>query len=80
MPSTRRELISSAALAAGAGFFAQPSAAAEPDSKPAGKTYRIGVISTRIRGKPQRLNGHTWHFAQYFHPECNLEEIGRAHV
>ena len=78
MPSTRRQLISTAALAAGAGFFAQPSTAAEPPQKPNGpadKVYRVGVISSRIRGKPQRLNGHTFHFAQYFHPECNLEAI-----
>jgi len=33
------------------------------------------VISASIRGKPQRTNGHTWHFAQYLHPECNLDAI-----
>ncbi len=78
MPN-RRQLISAAALAAGARFFAQPANAAETSpavkSTDPNKVYRIGVISSRIRGKPQRLNGHTWHFAQYFHPECNLDAI-----
>jgi predicted dehydrogenase len=77
MPN-RRQLISAAALAAGARLFGQPTSAADAaPAKPAdpGKVYRIGVISSRIRGKPQRLNGHTWHFAQYFHPECNLDAI-----
>ena len=32
---------------------------------------RIGVISAAIHGKPQPRNGHTWHFAQYLHPEFN---------
>lgn len=39
---------------------------------PDGKAWRIGVISARIRGKPQRANGHTWHFAQYLHPSIDL--------
>jgi hypothetical protein len=33
------------------------------------------VISAAIRGKPQPRNGHTWHFAQYLHPEINLDAI-----
>ena len=33
-----------------------PAPAAEP--APAGKVFRIGVISTSIEGKPQRTNGH----------------------
>jgi predicted dehydrogenase len=37
--------------------------------------FRIGVISAAIRGKPQPANGHTWTFAQYFHPTCNLDAI-----
>jgi hypothetical protein len=50
--------------------------AAEPARpEPAGKVYRIGVISATIRGKPQPRNGHTWHFAQYFHPTVNLDAI-----
>jgi predicted dehydrogenase len=42
---------------------------------PADRIYRIGVISARINGKPQPTNGHTWHFAQYFHPTINLDAI-----
>jgi hypothetical protein len=48
------------------------------DQPPAGtttKVYRIGVISARINGKPQPTNGHTWHFAQYFHPTISLDAI-----
>ncbi len=37
------------------------------------KTYRVGVISASIRGMPQPRNGHTWLFAQYFHPEFNFD-------
>ena len=40
-----------------------------------GKVYRIGVISAAIKGKPQPRNGHTWHFAQYLHPEIDLAAI-----
>jgi predicted dehydrogenase len=66
---TRREAL---ALAS-AGTFAL-NAAADAPPKP-DKVYRIGVISASIGGKPQKTNGHTWHFAQYFHPECNLDAI-----
>jgi predicted dehydrogenase len=64
MPTRRQALLATAAaplIATGAGT---------PN-----KIYRIGVISASIRGKPQPRNGHTWHFAQYFHPECNLDAI-----
>ena len=62
---TRRELLAAAGtLAAGAIVHAQDA-----------KSYRIGVISAAIEGKPQKTNGHTWHFAQYFHPEINLAAI-----
>src|SRR5947209_19734599 len=65
---TRREILASAgALAASAG-----AAGAAPA---ANKVYRIGVISAAIEGKPQKTNGHTWHFAQYFHPEINLAAV-----
>jgi predicted dehydrogenase len=37
--------------------------------------YRVGVISASIRGKPQPRNGHTWHFAQYLHPACDLDAV-----
>ncbi len=70
----RRQLLSAAALAAGAQFIAPNAQAANPPHTPE-KVLKIGVVSARIQGKPQRLNGHTWHFAQYFHPECNLDAI-----
>lgn len=69
-----------AALSAGAGALqaAQAKAAEERPAAtgvrtpPDGKSWRIGVISSRIEGKPQRINGHTWHFAQYLHPTIDL--------
>ena len=67
--TTRRDVLLGAATAAP---FAMTSAMAAPE--PA-KVYRIGVISAAIRGKPQPRNGHTWHFAQYLHPEINLDLI-----
>jgi len=42
---------------------------------PAEKTFRIGVISASILGKPQPRNGHIWHFAQYLHPTCDLDAL-----
>lgn len=39
------------------------------------KVWRIGVISASIRGKPQKRNGHTWHFAQYLHPAIDLDRF-----
>jgi predicted dehydrogenase len=65
--TTRRQAILTAAAAP---LALGRTAAAEPS-----KAYRIGVISASIRGKPQAKNGHTWHFAQYLHPECNLDAI-----
>jgi len=41
------------------------------------KTYRIGVISASIGGKPQKTNGHTWHFASYLHPSCDVTAYGK---
>jgi predicted dehydrogenase len=72
--TTRRDLL----LAAGTAPLAATVAAgtsATPDPAPAGRVYRIGVISASIRGKPQPRNGHTWHFAQYLHPACDLDAI-----
>jgi predicted dehydrogenase len=68
-PSRRDLLVSAGALAVAAG-----AAVAAPPA-PADKVYRIGVISAAIDGKPQKTNGHTWHFAQYFHPEINLAAV-----
>ena len=69
MGTTRREALlatMAAPLVIGATSAKQPAA---------GKVYKIGVISAAIRGKPQPTNGHTWHFAQYLHPEINLDAI-----
>lgn len=65
--TTRRDLLRAAAAAP---LATATAAAAEP-----ARTYRIGVISAAIRGKPQPRNGHTWHFAQYLHPACDLDAI-----
>lgn len=42
---------------------------------PADRTFRVGVISAAIDGKAQKRNGHTWHFAQYLHPECDMDAL-----
>lgn len=71
----RRQLLTGGA----AGFAALAAAslqAQEAPSAPA-KTWRIGVISARIEGKPQPVNGHTWTFAQYLHPTVNLDAIAK---
>ena len=70
LPSRRDALTAAGGLA-----LAGTTAAAEP--APARRVYRIGVISASINGRPQPTNGHTWHFAQYFHPECDLAAIRR---
>ena len=49
---------------------------AEVDKKDLGsKPIRVGIISASIRGKAQKTNGHTWHFAQGFHPQVNLAAV-----
>src|SRR4051812_44658090 len=63
---SRRDLLAAGAVA----LAATAAPAAEPE-----KVYRIGVVSASIGGKPQKTNGHTWHFAQYFHPTVNLDAI-----
>jgi hypothetical protein len=63
---TRREL-----MAAAAGIGVAAAAPREP--------YRIGVISAAIEGRPQPTNGHTWHFAQYLHPDIDMAAI-RKHL
>ena len=65
------------AIAIGAAGISALSATAQ--SKPAApnKVYRIGVISASIGGKPQKVNGHTWHFAQYLHPTCNVNAYAK---
>lgn len=67
---TRREML----LASGAvGIGATGSAAPVTAAGPVNTVQRIGVISASIRGKPQKTNGHTWHFAQYLHPTINMD-------
>lgn len=74
--SRRNVLLGSAGLAAAPALAAlAPAAAADGNGAAEGKSFRIGVISASIRGKPQPRNGHTWHFAQYLHPTCNLDAI-----
>lgn len=78
---SRRALLTSgaalvpAAMLAGAASGDDPAVKGTAAAQQPGKVYRIGVISAAIRGKPQPRNGHTWHFAQYLHPECNLDAI-----
>jgi hypothetical protein len=68
----RRELLRAGGAAVlGAGGLPLLEAA---DEGPA-KIHRIGVISASIHGKPQVRNGHTWHFAQYFHPTINFDAL-----
>ncbi|MBN9119828.1 MAG: Gfo/Idh/MocA family oxidoreductase [Planctomycetes bacterium] len=68
-PTTRRDVLLGAAAATPLLATSAPAAPEPP------KVYRIGVISAAIRGKPQPRNGHTWHFAQYLHPEIDLNAI-----
>jgi predicted dehydrogenase len=68
--TTRRDVL----LGAAAAPLVATSAMAAPEPAP-NKVYRIGVVSAAIKGKPQPRNGHTWHFAQYFHPEIDLDAV-----
>ena len=67
----RRELMTSGAIGLALSGMAQ----AEPAANPTEKPIRIGVVSASIGGKPQKTNGHTWHFAQPFHPTVNLDVV-----
>src|SRR4051812_33997679 len=69
-PLPRRRMLFASAAALG-GTVLPAAGAAAADLAP--KLLRIGVISATNRGKVQRRNGHTWHFAQYFHPTINLD-------
>jgi len=80
--TNRREWLSTAAGLAGAGLLsAQTNAqttAEQKEQAAAGKIFRIGVISASIEGKPQRTNGHTWHFCHPFHPVVNQDVIKKT--
>jgi len=71
--SNRREILTAAGVAAAATLASVDGAAQE--TSPPEKILRIGVISANASGKPQMSNGHTWHFAQGFHPTVNLAAI-----
>jgi predicted dehydrogenase len=73
-PTSTRRGVLAAAGALGASLLAGRTAAAG-EAATEGKTYRIGVVSASIGGVPQKTNGHTWHFAQYFHPTVNLDVV-----
>ncbi len=82
---TRRAALGSLA-AAGAWALAQNNQVAQAASAPGGAPaarrsgpLRVGVISAAIRGNPQPRNGHTWHFAQALHPECDLDALKRLY-
>src|SRR4051812_36882131 len=70
---SRRDLFALTGSAAAAALTGQ--AAAQTPAPAPSKTFRIGVISAAILGKPQPRNGHTWHFAQYLHPDFDLEAL-----
>jgi predicted dehydrogenase len=69
-PLSRRDLLK---LAGGtvASAACLPTFAAPAEKK----TFRIGVVSAAILGKPQKRNGHTWHFGQHLHPECDFDAL-----
>jgi predicted dehydrogenase len=76
--SNRRQMLSGTA-AAGAALLAgaMPVLAQEPapTAAPVKKKHKIGVISARIKGDPQRLNGHSWQFTSCFHEKANMEAV-----
>lgn len=67
---SRRHVLQAASAAGLTALVAGETASADEAPR---KTFRIGVVSAAIRGKPQPLNGHTWLFAQYFHPTFNFD-------
>ncbi|MBI2808781.1 MAG: Gfo/Idh/MocA family oxidoreductase [Planctomycetes bacterium] len=73
--SSRREMLAAAGALPFTATATHAGAAQNPPR--AARVYRIGVISASINGRAQRTNGHTWHFAQYFHPEVNMPAIRR---
>ena len=70
---SRRQAMTLGATAAVSAISASGAAAAP--TVPADKVFRIGVISASIEGKPQRTNGHTWHFCHPFHPTINEDAV-----
>ena len=70
--TTRRDLLKTAGMAGMIPLLANGITAGEETPR---KMFRIGVISASIQGKPQPRNGHNWHFAQYLHPNFDLESL-----
>jgi predicted dehydrogenase len=73
--TSRRQWLATAG-ALGAGALAVQQLQAE-EAKPQ-KVFRIGVISASIEGKPQRTNGHTWHFCHPLHDKIDLEVVKKT--
>lgn len=73
--TTRRDLLKTVGTAGLVSLAAAGSSAAQAAAPR--KTFRIGVVSAAIHGKPQPRNGHTWHFAQYLHPTFDFEAFKR---
>ncbi len=71
LPTTRRDLLKTVGTAGLVSLAATGAVRAE--ETPPRKTFRIGVVSAAIRGKPQPRNGHTWSFAQYLHPTMDFD-------
>ena len=73
--ASRRDLFTAGAAGLASLAAANYREAQAKENETSEKVYRIGVVSAQIKGQPQKANGHTWHFAQYFHPEINLDAI-----
>jgi len=76
---TRRDLLSLAGAASLTGASLATAADPAPAPVPAGKVFRIGVVSAAILGKPQARNGHTWHFGHYLHPEIDFDAFKKLY-
>src|SRR5258707_580358 len=74
--ATRRDVLLAAGTA-GLAMLAANDVVQAAETPP--KTYRIGVVSAGIRGKPQPRNGHTWHFAQYLHPAIDFDVLKKQY-
>lgn len=77
MDLARRDLLK---LASSAGVLSLSVSTSTQAAEPPKKKLRVGVISAAIDGKPQPRNGHTWLFAQYFHPRCDLDALKKHHA
>ena len=71
---TRRELLALGGAATASALATRLHAEESPR-----KVFRIGVISAALLGKPQPRNGHTWHFAQFLHPEIDMDAFKRLY-